>query len=141
DSITSFPLPLRTAIEIVSLCTSSPIYLISLLIVSGLLGGKVFHQRWIFPPSTRCHRSPRCERCGPRKSINHFQAEPAPVHSSPVPAGRSREYRADRSGQGRAGTREQIERWRGGPLCENSLGKEWRRQKWAAFYNALGGSR
>src|SRR5579864_4711486 len=39
DSITSLPLPLRTAITIASLCTSMPIYLMSRLI-QFLFGGK-----------------------------------------------------------------------------------------------------
>src|SRR2546430_4569256 len=49
DSITSFPLPLRTAITIASLCTSMPIYLVSRLISVTSLGGRSFASTESFP--------------------------------------------------------------------------------------------
>src|SRR6267378_3878457 len=49
DSITSFPLPLRTAITVASLCTSMPIYLMSRLISVASLGERSFASTGIFP--------------------------------------------------------------------------------------------
>ena len=48
-SMTSFPLPFRTAITIASLCTSMPIYLMSRLISVASLGERSFVPTLIFP--------------------------------------------------------------------------------------------
>src|ERR1039458_5681223 len=54
-SMTSFPLPFRTAITIASLCTSMPIYLMSRLIAVAYLGERFFVLTLIFPPKVKCH--------------------------------------------------------------------------------------
>ena len=49
-SMTSLPLPSRTAITIASLCTSMPIYLMSRLISVASLGERSFVPTLIFLP-------------------------------------------------------------------------------------------
>src|SRR5436309_11978736 len=56
-SIISFPLPFRTAITIASLCTSTPIYLLSRLIEVASLGEGHPCQR-VSSPKVRCHSPP-----------------------------------------------------------------------------------
>ncbi len=86
-SMTSFPLPFRTAITIASLCTSMPIYLISRLIFVASLGEDHSCQR-LSSPKGKCHASADL----PMPSCNFF-----PPHTCSLAAGAERSP-AQRSG-------------------------------------------
>src|SRR6266404_2659512 len=73
DSITSFPLPFRTAITIASLCTSMPIYLMSRLISVASLGGRSLASTESFPQGKM--PLPSCFAY----TLLHFLCRPTPL--------------------------------------------------------------
>src|ERR1700730_17807776 len=72
-SMTSFPLPFRTAITIASLCTSIPIYMMSRLIAVASSGGRHSCPRLSFPqgkvPSSSRFAYPSCTSFPPHTPL------------------------------------------------------------------------